>query len=180
MKNVCLHTTVKPRPPGRYSVYISTLIKVSNRRVGFPSPVVKRFQHVVSCVEISLKPKSSSEGLTQFLGYLAQPFPSGVEMLLGHSPWQLGRLSDPRLTSHLPSTDLRLYAKGVFLQVPAPYFCSQLWIPSQKEKERKDNDLFRRKACLGNNVQSNPGASHCVWRRGAEGGGAHWERQEGP
>lgn len=54
-------------------MYISTLIKINNHRIGFLLfPFIKRFKNVVNCIEILLKPKPSSEGLTQLLGYLAQ------------------------------------------------------------------------------------------------------------
>lgn len=39
-------------------MYILTLIKVSNQKIGRLSPLVKKLKNVASCTEILLKPKS--------------------------------------------------------------------------------------------------------------------------
>lgn len=92
MKNVCLYITVKSRWPGQYYMYISILIKINNHRIGFLfPPFVKRSKNVVSCIEILLKPKSSSEGLTQLRGYLAQSISfcdSDAKRRLGICSWR--------------------------------------------------------------------------------------------
>lgn len=134
-------------------MYISILIKINNHRIGFLFfPFVKRFKNVVNCIETLLKPKSSSEGLTQLLGYLAQSIPlcgSDAERKRAFTAGGVCQITDVTLTIRQVQI-LHRMKKEVLTQFLVPYFCFKLWIPNQKEKEKVKigNDLFGRKAYL--------------------------------
>lgn len=139
MKNVCLYIAVKSRWPGQYYMYISILIAINHRiRILF-LPFVKSFKDVVHCIEIFSKPKSSSEGLTQLLGYLARPASLCGSHAVGKFAFALRGccpIRDLKSALSLQSANLTLYSKGGLTPGPDSLLCFKLWIPNQKRKKK--------------------------------------------
>lgn len=125
-------------------MYISILIKINNHRIAFLfSPFVKRFENVVHCIEISLKPKSSSEGLTQLRGYLAQSISLRDSDAKRRLAFAAGGYCQ---VVGFASTVCRLrllhcIQREVLMQLLLLHSGFKLWIPNRKGKERKKKIL---------------------------------------
>lgn len=103
---------------------------------------------MVPCIEISLKPKSSSEGLTQLHGYLAQSISlcdSDTKRRLCLCSWRL--LSDCRVHTIYRVRLLTLRSKEGLNTVPGSLLLFYTLDTKPKRKRKKENDL-RGKAYL--------------------------------